>query len=144
MTGADEWKCSRRNNSVKRKNSRHANCRWEESNNIIHKWWHTCTHRLLVFTSDSGSWLVLIICFFVCFFVLKSHYIGRPLLCSTSVQWWHHSVWDVAAIFSIRQCAVPAASPASAPGTGMERDSNVVDGQIKLAWLAFPPPWCLK
>lgn len=61
------------------------------------------------FTSDPVSWLVLI----SQFFFFKRHHIGGPLLCSTSAQRWHHSVWEVTAIFRLRRRALAAASPAS-------------------------------
>lgn len=48
-------------------------------------------------------------------FEIKDH-IGGQLLCSTSLHRWHHSVWDGASIFSLRQRSVAAASPASIQG----------------------------
>lgn len=49
-------------------------------------------------THLGADWFV---CVGFCFFLCSSHW--WPLLCGTSVQWWHHCVWEAAAIFRHRR-----------------------------------------
>lgn len=83
---------------------------------------HPASHQIL-----SADWF-----WSVGFFFKKRHHIGGPLLCSASAHWWHHSVWEVAAIFSLRQCAAAADSPASAQGM-TQRETRAVWRRIRLS-----------
>lgn len=120
-------------------NCGHANCQREEGGAAIRRWRHRHinthpqayqhTHSnsaVPSLTTDPVSWLVPINRVF-----WKRDYIGGRLLCSTSVQWWHHSVWDMGAIFSLRQRAEAGASPASIQG--LAQTHSVVEGRTKLA-----------
>lgn len=119
---------------------RHANCQWEEGGAGMKRWRrgfinthpqaHTHSNKAVPnLTAHPVSRLVPI----KQFFFLKRDHIGGWLLCSsTSAQWWHHSVWDRDAIFSLRQwCRFTSIHT----GTGTtDRDTgSVVEGQSKLA-----------
>lgn len=108
--------------SVSVKKLRHANCQWGEGGVAIKRWrhghpvtytdlqayWQTHRHSSTAvpsLTSNPVSWLALINQS-----VWKRTHIGWWLLCSASAQWWHHGVWDSAAIFSNRQRVTPPAS----------------------------------
>lgn len=103
---------------------RHASCQWGEGGSRIKRWWHGHTQTQINTPPEAyGTQPHIRSChpigsdqflFFVFFFWKRDH-IGGQLLCSTSAQWWHHSVWD-RAIFSFRQRAVAAASPSSMQG----------------------------
>lgn len=85
----------------------------ENTGSQTHKYTPTGIHAYSATELYPSSiiWLVLINQVF-----WKRDHIGGQLLCSTPVQWWHHSVWDRASIFSLRQSSVVAASRAPIQG----------------------------